>query len=86
MSELGFFFFLRMAVAVSSACGGSVDVISGPEGILTSLTSAPEGSLRRLLVAGSLDVHSGNLLAEVHLLAGVGWLSRHDGVVNVRYA
>jgi hypothetical protein len=29
IKELGFFFFLRMAVAVSSSCGGSVIVIVG---------------------------------------------------------
>jgi hypothetical protein len=28
MRELGFFFFLRMAVAISSSCGGSVSVAS----------------------------------------------------------
>lgn len=28
IKELGFFFFLRMAVAISSSCGGSVSVTS----------------------------------------------------------
>lgn len=46
ISELGFFFFLRMAVAVSSACGKSVIIISNVrQAIFTSLCSAPDGSL-----------------------------------------
>jgi hypothetical protein len=46
-SAFGFFFFLRMAVAVSFSCGGSVSCISDirSEGF-TSLCSAPDGSLR----------------------------------------
>ena len=47
MSELGFFFFFRMAVAVSSACGVSVRVtLESCLEIATSLRSEPEGSLR----------------------------------------
>ena len=45
--EFGFFFFLRMAVAVSSFCGGSVR--AGAErcfAVPTSLGSAPSGFLR----------------------------------------
>jgi hypothetical protein len=46
-SELGFFFFFRMAVAVSSTCGGSVRAISARCWVMpTSLCSAPDGSLR----------------------------------------
>lgn len=58
MSEFGFFFFLRMAVAVSSFCGGSVLGTAGRWAvILTSLTSAPDGSLRD---AGSAAASSYN--------------------------
>lgn len=47
INELGFFFFLRIAVAVSSICGG---LSAGPsfeasEGVFTSWCSAPDGSL-----------------------------------------
>lgn len=46
MSELGFFFFLRMAVATSSSCGGLAGLIAGLSGSLpTVLCSPPEGSL-----------------------------------------
>jgi hypothetical protein len=47
INEFGFFFFLRIAVAVSSFCGGSA--IMAPKevsfAVFTSLTSAPDGSL-----------------------------------------
>lgn len=48
ISEFGFFFFLRMAVAVSSFCGG----LAGPShpehcSVPTSLGSAPSGFLSR---------------------------------------
>lgn len=33
MSELGFFFFLRMAVATSSSCGGLVAPMVGYRGV-----------------------------------------------------
>jgi hypothetical protein len=46
ISEFGFFFFLRMAVAVSSFCGGSAIAISERRLVMfTSRTSAPDGSL-----------------------------------------
>jgi hypothetical protein len=47
INELGFFFFLRMAVAVSSTCGGSVRATSARRLVMpTSLCSAPDPSLR----------------------------------------
>jgi len=47
MSEFGFFFFLRIAVAVSSTCGGSVRAaVVVPVAMPTSLCSAPDASLR----------------------------------------
>ena len=47
MSELGFFFFLRIAVAISSSCGKLVSAASlRGRAIATFLGSAPEGSLR----------------------------------------
>jgi hypothetical protein len=47
ISEFGFFFFLRIAVAVSSTCGGLVGFISTvPLVKFTSLCSPPDGSLR----------------------------------------
>jgi hypothetical protein len=46
ISEFGFFFFLRMAVAVSSFCGGlAIRASDRRATVLTSLTSAPDGSL-----------------------------------------
>lgn len=46
INEFGFFFFLRMAVAVSSFCGGSVRATSARRLVIaTSLCSAPDGSL-----------------------------------------
>lgn len=45
--EFGFFFFLRMAVAVSSFCGGSVRAVAEMCLVMpTSLGSAPSGFLR----------------------------------------
>jgi hypothetical protein len=50
MSEFGFFFFLRIAVAVSSFWGGSVIMPSERRVVmLTSLASAPDGSLGKTL-------------------------------------
>jgi hypothetical protein len=47
IKEFGFFFFLRMAVAVSSFCGGSVKAVSDTcLAVPTSLGSAPSGFLR----------------------------------------
>jgi hypothetical protein len=49
INEFGFFFFLRMAVAVSSFCGGSaIKASERRAAVLTSLASAPDGSLRVL--------------------------------------
>lgn len=46
IKELGFFFFLRMAVAISSSCGGLAAVTSAScRAARTPLGSAPEGSL-----------------------------------------
>ena len=46
INEFGFFFFLRIAVAVSSFCGGSVIATAKRHLVmLTSLASAPDGSL-----------------------------------------
>jgi len=46
ISEFGFFFFFRIAVAVSSFCGRLVVLLSELSGSLpTSLCSAPDGSL-----------------------------------------
>jgi hypothetical protein len=46
MSELGFFFFLRIAVAISSSCGELVSAASlRGRAVATFLGSAPEGSL-----------------------------------------
>jgi hypothetical protein len=46
INEFGFFFFLRMAVAVSSSCGELAGVIFDiPAVIFTVLCSAPDGSL-----------------------------------------
>jgi hypothetical protein len=69
INEFGFFFFLRMAVAVSSAAlySGSVIATSGRRLLmLTSLAAAPDGSLRhcqklyiaikKLLVASELTL------------------------------
>lgn len=60
ISELGFFFFLRMAVAVSSTCGGLVRSISVlPEVEFTSLASPPAGSLQ----------YVSNLMPQIKLMA-----------------
>jgi hypothetical protein len=55
--EFGFFFFLRMAVAVSSFCGGSARAVA--EGCLvvpTSFGSAPSGFLRFCQSRSQTDV------------------------------
>jgi hypothetical protein len=71
INEFGFFFFLRMAVAVSSFCGGSA--IRAPErraAVLTSRTSAPDGSLRAYV---SSCVFLGALVASKLTLTDPPW-------------
>ena len=84
MRELGFFFFLRMAVAISSSCGGSVSVASAKWGAKrTPLGSAPEGSLVscQQLYRALHYVAGANSLGQIRLRLGVVWLSGHGGVL-----
>jgi len=69
MRELGFFFFLRMAVAVSFWWYQHVALVNMEDGHTSSRFSAPEGSL--VNVSGVLDGPAQHLLAKVDLGFGV---------------
>lgn len=89
-SELGFFFFLRMAVATSSSCGGlAAPVIELSESLPTFgfVCSLPEGSLLLSAAAGEAGRRAGgaDLLGKVHLGLRVVWLSRHVERASVDY-
>lgn len=79
MREFGFFFFLRMAVAVSSTCGGLASLISDMRAVIsTSLCSAPDGSLRLLAINPKVT----GMVRQLRTCSGPAWASSGGGLVQ----